>query len=62
MRAAAEHLSPTEFAERAAILEALRRHGGDKARAAAASGIARATLSRKLGVYQGRDAMSAPNP
>lgn len=47
-------LSPMELAERAAILEALRRHGGNKARAAAALGIARATLYRKLREYQGR--------
>ncbi|MET9685037.1 GAF domain-containing protein, partial [Streptomyces coeruleorubidus] len=35
---AARPLSPMEHAERAAILEALRRHGGNKARAAAALG------------------------
>lgn len=46
-------LSPMELAERAAILEALRRHGGNKARAAAALGIARATLYRKLREYRG---------
>lgn len=45
-------LSPMEQAERAAILEALRRHGGNKARTAAALGIARATLYRKLRGYQ----------
>ena len=45
-------LSPMELAERAAILEALRRHGGNKARAAAALGIARATLYRKLREYR----------
>ncbi|MFC5213806.1 sigma-54-dependent Fis family transcriptional regulator [Streptomyces coerulescens] len=45
-------LSPMELAERAAILEALRRHGGNKARAATALGIARATLYRKLREYQ----------
>ncbi len=50
---ATRHLSPMERAERAAILEALRRHGGNKARAAAALGIARATLYRKLREYQG---------
>ncbi|WP_369275047.1 helix-turn-helix domain-containing protein [Streptomyces sp. R11] len=53
---AGRNLSPMEVAERAAILEALRRHGGHKARAAAALGIARATLYRKLREYQGRDA------
>ncbi|GAA3812120.1 helix-turn-helix domain-containing protein [Streptomyces coacervatus] len=46
-------LSPMEHAERAAILEALRRHGGNKARTAAALGIARATLYRKLRGYRG---------
>jgi DNA-binding NtrC family response regulator len=51
-----------EVAERAAILDALRRHGGNKARAAAALGIARATLYRKLREYQGRDAPTAPYP
>lgn len=50
---AARRLSPMEHAERAAILEALRRHGGNKARAAAALGIGRATLYRKLRGYQG---------
>ncbi|MFD5232270.1 sigma-54-dependent Fis family transcriptional regulator [Streptomyces qaidamensis] len=45
-------LSPMEHAERAAILEALRRHGGNKARAAAALGIGRATLYRKLREYR----------
>ncbi|MGW6731024.1 helix-turn-helix domain-containing protein [Streptomyces sp. NPDC055013] len=53
---AGRNLSPMELAERAAILEALRRYGGNKARAAAALGIARATLYRKLREYQGRDA------
>ncbi|MET7473764.1 helix-turn-helix domain-containing protein [Streptomyces sp. NPDC005648] len=46
-------LSPMEHAERAAILEALRLHGGNKARAAASLGIARATLYRKLRGYRG---------
>ncbi|MFJ8630418.1 helix-turn-helix domain-containing protein [Streptomyces sp. NPDC093568] len=55
-------LSPMELAERAAILETLRRHGGNKARAAAALGIARATLYRKLREYQGRDALIGPRP
>ncbi|MDQ1014920.1 helix-turn-helix domain-containing protein [Streptomyces afghaniensis] len=50
---AARPLSPMEHAERAAILEALRLHGGNKARAAAALGIARATLYRKLRGYRG---------
>ncbi|MGI5380017.1 helix-turn-helix domain-containing protein [Streptomyces sp. CA-251387] len=50
---AGRSLSPMELAERSAILEALRRHGGNKARAAAALGIARATLYRKLREYQG---------
>ncbi|BBC31316.1 hypothetical protein SGFS_026100 [Streptomyces graminofaciens] len=50
---ASRRLSPMEHAERAAILEALRRHGGNKARAAAALGIARATLYRKLRGYRG---------
>ncbi|MGQ4389345.1 sigma-54-dependent Fis family transcriptional regulator [Streptomyces sp. SAS_270] len=49
---AARHLSPMEHAERAAILEALRRHGGNKARAALALGIGRATLYRKLRGYR----------
>ncbi|MEU4464536.1 helix-turn-helix domain-containing protein [Streptomyces sp. NPDC024017] len=49
---AARPLSPMERAERAAILEALRRHGGNKARAAAALGIGRATLYRKLRGYR----------
>ncbi|MER7187045.1 helix-turn-helix domain-containing protein, partial [Streptomyces hyaluromycini] len=44
-------LSPMEQAERTAILEALRRHGGNKARTAAALGIGRATLYRKLRTY-----------
>ncbi|MFJ9118765.1 helix-turn-helix domain-containing protein [Streptomyces sp. NPDC102394] len=44
-------LSPMEHAERAAILDALRLHGGNKARAAAALGIGRATLYRKLRGY-----------
>ena len=57
---AGRNLSPMELAERAAILEALRRHGGNKARAAAALGIARATLYRKLREYQGRDALITP--
>ncbi|MCF1595730.1 helix-turn-helix domain-containing protein [Streptomyces muensis] len=59
---AGRNLSPMELAERAAILEALRRHGGNKARAAAALGIARATLYRKLREYQGRDASTTPKP
>lgn len=59
---AGRNLSPMELAERAAILEALRRHGGNKARAAAALGIARATLYRKLREYQGRDALITPKP
>ncbi|MFE5036024.1 helix-turn-helix domain-containing protein [Streptomyces sp. NPDC056683] len=46
-------LSPMEHAERTAILEALRRHGGNKARTAAALGIGRATLYRKLRTYGG---------
>jgi transcriptional regulator of acetoin/glycerol metabolism len=50
---AARRLSPVEHAERAAILEALRRHGGNKARAAVALGIGRATLYRKLRGYRG---------
>ncbi|MFJ8463863.1 helix-turn-helix domain-containing protein [Streptomyces swartbergensis] len=49
---ASRPLSPMEHAERAAILEALRRHGGNKARAAAALGIGRATLYRKLRGYR----------
>ncbi|MFD3309098.1 helix-turn-helix domain-containing protein [Streptomyces sp. NPDC058694] len=48
---ATRQLSPMELAERTAILESLRRHGGNKARAAAALGIARATLYRKLRGY-----------
>jgi transcriptional regulator of acetoin/glycerol metabolism len=50
---ASRPLSPMEQAERAAILEALRLHGGNKARTAAALGIARATLYRKLRGYRG---------
>ncbi|MFE7837246.1 helix-turn-helix domain-containing protein [Streptomyces sp. NPDC057474] len=50
---AARRLSPMEHAERSAILEALRRNGGNKARTAASLGIARATLYRKLRGYQG---------
>ncbi|WP_328550760.1 MULTISPECIES: helix-turn-helix domain-containing protein [unclassified Streptomyces] len=50
---AARQLSPMEQAERAAVLEALRLHGGNKARAAATLGIARATLYRKLRTYRG---------
>jgi transcriptional regulator of acetoin/glycerol metabolism len=49
---AARPLSPMEHAERAAILEALSLHGGNKARAAAALGIGRATLYRKLRGYR----------
>ncbi|MEV7341080.1 helix-turn-helix domain-containing protein [Streptomyces sp. NPDC093544] len=49
---AERRLSPMEHAERTAILEALRRHGGNKARAAAALGIGRATLYRKLRGYR----------
>ncbi|MFE7858174.1 helix-turn-helix domain-containing protein [Streptomyces sp. NPDC057403] len=45
-------LSPMEHAERAAILDALRLHGGNKARTAAALGIGRATLYRKLRGYR----------
>jgi transcriptional regulator of acetoin/glycerol metabolism len=44
-------LSSLERAERAAILEALRTHGGNKLRAAQALGIARATVYRKLRSY-----------
>ncbi|GGY42184.1 helix-turn-helix domain-containing protein [Streptomyces djakartensis] len=50
---AARPLSPMEHAERAAILQALRLHGGNKARTAAALGIGRATLYRKLRGYRG---------
>ncbi|MFB8177196.1 helix-turn-helix domain-containing protein [Streptomyces sp. NPDC055966] len=50
---AERHLSAIEHAERTAILDALRRHGGNKARTAAALGIGRATLYRKLRGYQG---------
>ncbi|MEU6377011.1 helix-turn-helix domain-containing protein [Streptomyces sp. NPDC046909] len=46
-------LTPMERAERTAILEALRLHGGNKARAAMALGIGRATLYRKLRGYRG---------
>ncbi|MDX6346883.1 MAG: sigma-54 dependent transcriptional regulator, acetoin dehydrogenase operon transcriptional, partial [Streptomyces sp.] len=44
-------LSSLERAERAAILEALRTHGGNKLRTAQALGIARATVYRKLRSY-----------
>ncbi|MFE7036271.1 helix-turn-helix domain-containing protein [Streptomyces sp. NPDC057621] len=50
----ARPLTPMEHAERTAILAALRSHGGNKARAAAALGIARATLYRKLRGYRNR--------
>ncbi|MFE7767015.1 sigma-54-dependent Fis family transcriptional regulator [Streptomyces sp. NPDC057438] len=50
---AARRLSPMEHAERSAILEALRRNGGNKARTAVSLGIARATLYRKLREYRG---------
>ncbi|MFJ9722418.1 helix-turn-helix domain-containing protein [Streptomyces sp. NPDC101209] len=50
--AAPRPLSPMEHAERAAILDALRLHGGNKARTAAALGIGRATLYRKLRGYR----------
>ncbi|WP_329332367.1 regulator [Streptomyces sp. NBC_00663] len=46
-------LTPMQLAERSAILDALRLHGGNKARAAASLGIARATLYRKLRGYRG---------
>ncbi|MER6183115.1 helix-turn-helix domain-containing protein [Streptomyces sp. NPDC001652] len=46
-------LTPMERAERAAILEALHLNGGNKARTAAALGIGRATLYRKLRGYRG---------
>jgi transcriptional regulator with PAS, ATPase and Fis domain len=49
--AGARHLSSLERAERAAILDALRTYGGNKARAAKALGIARATVYRKLRSY-----------
>lgn len=49
---AARRLSPMEHAERTAILAALRRHGGNKARAAVSLGIGRATLYRKLRGYR----------
>lgn len=49
---ASRPLTPMEHAERAAILETLRLHGGNKARTAAALGIARATLYRKLQGYR----------
>ncbi|MDQ0936703.1 helix-turn-helix domain-containing protein [Streptomyces turgidiscabies] len=45
-------LSPMEHAERTAIVQALRRNGGNKARTAADLGIARATLYRKLREYR----------
>jgi DNA-binding NtrC family response regulator len=46
-------LTPMEHAERSAILQALRLHGGNKTRTAAALGIGRATLYRKLRGYRG---------
>jgi transcriptional regulator of acetoin/glycerol metabolism len=49
---ASRPLTPMELAERSAILDALHLHGGNKARAAASLGIARATLYRKLRGYR----------
>lgn len=49
--AGGRRLGSLERAERDAILEALRTHGGNKARAAKALGIARATVYRKLRSY-----------
>ncbi|MDX3071304.1 helix-turn-helix domain-containing protein [Streptomyces sp. MI02-7b] len=49
--AGGRRLGSLERAERDAILEALRTHGGNKARAAQALGIARATVYRKLRSY-----------
>ncbi|WP_327425597.1 helix-turn-helix domain-containing protein [Streptomyces sp. NBC_01230] len=46
-------LSPMALAERTAILGALHRHGGNKARTATSLGIGRATLYRKLRGYRG---------
>ncbi|MGK3108538.1 sigma-54-dependent Fis family transcriptional regulator [Streptomyces sp. WAC05858] len=48
---ATRRLSGIERAERTAILEALRRHGDNKVRAAESLGIGRATLYRKLRAY-----------
>ena len=50
---ATRKLSPMALAERTAILGALHRHGGNKARAATSLGIGRATLYRKLRGYRG---------
>ncbi|MFF9478661.1 helix-turn-helix domain-containing protein [Streptomyces sp. NPDC014733] len=50
-RRAAPPPGTVERAERETILAALRTHGGNKARAAASLGIARATLYRKLRGY-----------
>ncbi|WP_086706790.1 sigma-54-dependent Fis family transcriptional regulator [Streptomyces antimycoticus] len=48
---ATRRLSGIERAERTAILEALRRHGDNKVRAAESLGTGRATLYRKLRAY-----------
>lgn len=46
------HLTAMERAERDAIVKALRENDGNKAAAAAALGISRPTLYRKMGVYK----------
>jgi sigma-54 dependent transcriptional regulator, acetoin dehydrogenase operon transcriptional activator AcoR len=51
LRRSSRRFSPLEQAERTAIRAALRSHDGNRSRAAAALGIGRATLYRKLRYY-----------
>ena len=54
--AATRTLSPIEVAERDAIVAALRDSGGNRVRAAAALGMARSSLYRKVRAYGITDA------